>query len=205
MSTQQVLLAGDRPIRLEYLYSSSSLGSGSSKTVSSVPFGSESADRLIVVAVHWTLVGTATVSAINVDGISALNGSQTTGTNTGVGLWYFLVPANTSGTINITWTTGITQSYVGVWSIKEYQSSTRLDFANPAGGADTSRTASLDTALNGALIVACTVGGAPGSFTGADTDYSSTERMGGSLHPTAEQTNYNVSATCRCIVALSWR
>lgn len=203
---QPNLIIGKKP-KVTFLHVSDNLGSGTSKSVSSVPFGAESSDRIIIVSVHWALVGTATVNSITCAGISALGNIQQGGTNSGAGLWYFRVPSGASGTINFGFSSSVVNCDMGVWSLTGYKNAAHLD-SDSQGGPDINRAALVDTELNGVIIAAATSDTPSPDFTGITTNYNQSPTFlisaGGSLDKIPKQANYSVSKLCRAIVCLTF-
>lgn len=191
--------------RLQFLYSSGDLGSGSSKTANSVPFGVASVDRLLVFGIAHAVAGTVAITGATIGGVTATQAAQSAGTNTRAALFYANVPAGTTGSITATFGSSISRTYFSLWSLKSLNSFTPIDTDSPAGGLDAVRSVSLDTQKNGAAIVLAVNGAPIGSFTGATLDYSDAESAGGSSHPTAAASGVSISATCRAICGASWR
>jgi hypothetical protein len=201
---------------------------GYSEDGASVSIGTASADRRVIVAVHWRADGvnrTLTDISLGGDGTIHVQKSHTGGsTSVGVGLCSRLVTSGTTVTINPTFSGDINSEGFGVWTMVGEENSSPTDTGtDESQGSTGTVTVDLTVLDGGAIFAAHTLssnaattnvawsglvesydtgggGGSPAGFSGCDGD--------GLAADASHSVTANPGSTADAgndLVAMSWR
>lgn len=123
-------------------------------TFSNVDFGTEAADRYIIVG-YSTRNDTRTINSVTIGGVSATILVQQGDGNTTTGMAIAAVPTGTSGDVVVTLSGGADAHYLGVWSATGLASATPVATATSSGnGSDAgAQSFTMNTDANGFVIV----------------------------------------------------
>lgn len=116
-------LLARKPPTLEFLTASSS-GAATNYSLTSIPFGTATADRLIVVCVSGHKAATRSISSATIGGVSAIIHQDYTTANSQISIFSAVVPSGTSGTIAINYSGDQADIRYSVFSIKGLRSTT---------------------------------------------------------------------------------
>jgi len=196
---------------LEYLGTGSNQVQGSAGTVTfnSIPFGTATVDRLIIVCIHSAGSGNPTISNCTIGGITATAVTvQATGSNTNIRLYQAVVPTGTSGTVTYDLSAASPQNNIGVWSIKNLLSVSPVATSVVNGSTTSSRTITLSDILNnGVAIFGAETTSATTFDNGVTTRYSSSsfDNSGGDMVSVANMVRFQTAISSRAVAAASWR
>lgn len=195
------------PFAASYNGTVNGAAAGASITYANVPIGSPSSGRLVVVAVHWAISGSATVTSASIGGVPATIAAQGNGINNGVAFIYARVPTGSTASVVVSFSASVARSYVGCWSIVGQDSDIPTSASVPAGGSTPNKSVTL-SALAGGVSIFASQGDTSGSWTGATADYTivSTDRPSGARSFPAVSGNSTASySSCRVMGGASWR
>lgn len=133
-------------------------------TYTGVDFGTEAADRYIIVALG-TRNDSRTFTSVTIGGVTATILVQQRDGNTTAGIAIAAVPTGTSGTVEVNLNGNADSHYLGVWSATGLDSATPVDTGTVSGsGQDAGlNTFNLNTDANGFVIVTnCNAAGSNG-------------------------------------------
>lgn len=127
----------------------------------SVSFGDEHTNRLVVVNVHWIFAETnRTLSSATIGGVSATINAQDshTGGSTGLGAAIIsaAVPTGTTGTIALTFSGIVIDLDISVFRAKNLASNTPYDTMIVQGFNDTDISGTINVPASGAVLIAGT-------------------------------------------------
>jgi hypothetical protein len=111
------------PISAEFL-TASTAGAATTYTLTSIPFGTATSDRLIVVMVNGHRAATRTVTSATIGGVTATIHMNHGTSVTQLAIFSAVVPTGTSGTVVIAWSGDQADIRYAVYSIKGYVSTT---------------------------------------------------------------------------------
>lgn len=174
-----------------------------------VPIGSPSAGRIVLLSLHWFGIQVRTVQSVTINGVSAtLVIPDGTGGGSSSGFCYAMVPNGTTATVVITFNIGASRSQVGSWSITGYSQGTPYAYSTPPGAAAAAAMTATVSALSGGVVIFISNGNTSGSWSGGvDLVYS----LSATDLPTAARRNVLTSGTssstfssARSVSAISW-
>lgn len=150
-ANQQVLFCTSaRPPVLEFLTSGSS-GAGTNYSLTSIPFGTATTDRLIVVCLSGHRGATRSVSSASIGGVSATIHLDFGGANSQIATFSAVVPTGTSGTIAISYSGDQADIKYSVFSIKGLKSFTPT-ITDQITNTSTDCTSTISPAINTCVI-----------------------------------------------------
>lgn len=177
-------------------------------------FGAADNTRLLVFAMTYTYgSGSPSPSALSIGGVSALGMVSCLGNSTGVMFGWAHVPTGTSGNINVSFDAStIVRKAWALVRLTDLNNFTPVDTDAPAGGAETSRSVSLDVAAGGIALAAAYSGATPpASWTNATSlvdqvTGSPPEHLAvGYANPSSAATGLSISHAARAICGVSFR
>lgn len=88
-------------------------------TFTTQPFSTAAAGRLIVVGFVGTGTGPFSISSVTIGGVAAtlVVAQAFSGSNASAEFWQATVPTGTTGTVAVTWSTGISNCGIGIWAL----------------------------------------------------------------------------------------
>ncbi|MCC6946956.1 MAG: hypothetical protein IT539_04230 [Bradyrhizobiaceae bacterium] len=185
----------------------------SSYTFNGRDSGGEIDDDLFVLAITWSVSGSTTLNSVSIGGASAAIIGQANGDNTGVALAFRVVPSGSG--IDLGWTfsgTAPTRSGFGLFRLSNVENGTPVDAANPAGGANATRSVNIDVPKDGgAIAVAVNGSNQVMNWTGAAQAYvnlhaNNSRQAGAIFHSDTALTDHAIQVTqCRALMAAAWR
>ncbi|TIL94670.1 MAG: hypothetical protein E5Y73_11220 [Mesorhizobium sp.] len=198
---------------------------GGTHTYTNAPIGTAAADRLVIVAIaaRRNAAGVRTVTGVTIGGNAATINVQTnvTGVSSGitVAIASLVVAAGTDATVVVTYSAGLSQSFISVYTVTGLNSTTATNSASATGNEAASST--LD--ITGPGIVVASFAGADGTLgdmtmVGVNEDYDQTSPASGtatfmrggagSVSGLSTQTNRTISvsstANIEALAATSW-
>lgn len=111
--------------------------------------------------------GTRTFSAPTIGGVSATIIGQNNGTNMSDAIFAARVTSGVTATVAFTVNSGLSQAVIETYNLANVVSDTPFDSNLPVGGAQSSRTATLNIPANGCVVAGAINGAAVGSWTNA--------------------------------------
>jgi hypothetical protein len=171
------------PIELTFIGTTSNTANAVSFTFTAHDIGTESADRLVVVATHVDSAAT-TNDALTIGGVAAtshVNSDDHTSTAASVAIWSLVVPTGTTATI-IVGCSGISnRCAIGVWTVKNYTSSTpqSTDRIGSASSAQLDLTLDLSAGCVGVAAETNTTGTRANAFSVGAEEYDDDIEAGG--------------------------
>lgn len=191
VSHRLMMAAGDSVPSLDYIANYTGSGGGTGNVTAS--FGTASTDRVVLALIWLSNGASSSISGVTIGGVSA---TTTVTFNSGYQamlLAQVALPTGTSGTIAWTGSNGPDFYAVGVWTLKNYRSSTAIYTNNYSSGAstDNSNTFSLTNIPPGSVGVFAegTWGSGPGTWTNVTENFNYNPQGG----LTAGRLNANVS------------
>ena len=175
----------------------------------SLNFGPERSDRLLIGLFHVARAGAPTVSSATLGGVSATVISSV-GTNVTVALCYANVPTGNSGTFSVTVSSSSPRAACAMFSAYNLKSNTASSTNSPAGGAEASRTVTLTIPASGIALVVAGGDDPTPTWTNATEELTIATSSGDGLsgatnEPDALQTSLVITAAnCRAICGAAW-
>jgi hypothetical protein len=170
-------------ITLEFIGTTANTANAVSFTFTDHAIGTESADRLVVVAVHIDS-GASTIDSLTIGGNTAAihaNSDDHTSTGASTSISSLVVPTGTTATIVVNCSGISNRCAIGVWTVKNYTSSTpqSTDQLGSASSTGLSLTLDLSAGCVGVAANTNTTGGRVNAFSVGSEEYDDNIEAGG--------------------------
>lgn len=196
-----------RTISMSYITVQQTNGSHSTSTYTG-SLGDPAYDRLIVCVIGQSASTLRSITSATIGGVSATILGPANGNSQGVYIIYARTPSGSN--VSVSWSATVsTMTNIGIWRIVGQASDTPTSSHFPAGGSDTTRTATITVTAGGVVIAGASGGSSTNNWTNATSRYNnnngaSRNRGADNSAPSAGSLGIS-NQNCRAIGAATWR